>query len=95
MLHLETHAIAAIIAAGGPWGAAEDLGVALALASLASGMTLDIGTVSCFVEESNAANRLKQIGYARDVNFICQTGLCDVLPFYDGGTIRLVMASHD
>jgi phosphosulfolactate phosphohydrolase-like enzyme len=81
---------AAIIAVGGPWGEAEDLGVALALAGLASGAVLDTRVLSCFVRESRAAQHLQQIGYGQDVSFISRTGLCDVLPFYDGRTIRRI-----
>jgi len=84
---------AAIIAAGGPWGTAEDVGVALALVSLASGVVLDIETVGCFTHECRAAYHLQQIGYAHDVDFISQTGIYDVLPIYENGKIRALKGS--
>jgi len=82
-----------IIAAGGGWGQAEDLSVALALGALIGGAKFDTDALSCFVRESGAARHLQDLGFQADVDFIVDSSQYDVVPMYDGKEIRNVKHS--
>jgi 2-phosphosulfolactate phosphatase len=77
-----------IIASGGRRGIAEDLGAALALGSMLSGVQFDAGCITAFIRESHAARHLRSIGYGQDVDFIARVNVFDVVPVYDGSVIR-------
>ena len=77
-----------IIAAGGRRGVSEDMGAALALGDMLSGVQLGAGGVKSFIEESSAARHLRGIGYAEDVEFIARESVFDIVPVYDGQVIR-------
>ena len=77
-----------IIAAGGKRGIAEDLGTALALAGLLSGVELDARGVKSFIRESATARHLCSIGYDQDVEFIARVNVFDIVPVYDGKLIK-------
>ena len=77
-----------VIAVGGARGALEDLGVSLALIALRSGVSFDRNLPACFTKESPAARYLGEIGYGEDVDFISRVSVFDVLPIYDGKTIK-------
>ena len=79
-----------IIAAGGCWGQAEDLGVALALAALTGGAVFDPAALAGCVRESEAARHLKTLGFQADVDFIADSAQYAVVPVYDGKEIRNV-----
>lgn len=78
---------ACIIPAGGQYGCAEDLGVALALGAKISHAVFDHNKIACFTRESAAARHLAEIGYAKDVEFIVQTDRYDLVPRFDGQKI--------
>jgi len=86
------HKPACILAAGGPRGASEDMGVAFALSAQLSGVGFDIALAALFTAESPAARHLREIGYDRDVDFIARVDVYNVVPAYDGRTIRTAMA---
>ena len=77
-----------IIAVGGSRGAVEDLGIALALSACLSMVSFDKNLVTHFINESPAAKHLEEIGYREDIDFISRVSIFDVLPFYDGKTIK-------
>jgi len=77
-----------IIAAGGSWGQAEDMGVALTLSALMGGAVFDPAVCACFVRESEAAKHLQSLGFQVDVDFIAGSGQHAVVPVYDGREIR-------
>jgi len=77
-----------IIAAGGSWGQAEDLSVALALGALMGGTDFDTGTLGSFVRESGAARHLYDLGYQGDIDFIADSVQYNVVPVYDGKEIK-------
>ena len=77
-----------ILAAGGRRGIAEDLGAALALGDILSGVHFDADVIKSFIKESNAAQHLCGIGYAQDVEFIARVSVFDIVPVYDGAVIR-------
>ncbi len=77
-----------IIAAGGKRGMSEDLGTALALAGLLAGVGFDGGAAKSFIRESAAARHLVNIGYGQDVEFIARVSVFDIVPIYDGKTIK-------
>lgn len=79
---------ACIIAVGGTRGASEDLGVAFALSACLSRVSFDKNLVTCFTKESLAAKHLGEIGYREDIDFISRVSIFDVLPLYDGKTIK-------
>ena len=79
---------ACIVVAGGPRGAAEDLGVAFALAACLTGVSFDKDLTVAFTSESPAAKYLHEIGYGDDVTFISRVDVYDVVPFYDGKVIK-------
>ena len=79
---------ALILATGGRRGMAEDVGTALALAGMLSGVQLDDGGIQSFIKESNAAKHLCSIGYAEDVEFIARVNVFDIVAVYDGAVIR-------
>ena len=76
-----------IIAAGGSWGQAEDMGVALTLSALMGGAVFDPAVCACFVRESEAARHLQSLGFQADVDFITGSGQYVVVPVYDGREI--------
>ena len=77
-----------IIAAGGCWGQAEDLGVALALAALIGGAFFDPAALASCVRESEAARHLKTLGFQADVEYIAGCSQYAIVPLYDGREIR-------
>jgi len=77
-----------IIAAGGCWGQAEDLGVALALAALTGGAVFDPAALASCVRESAAARHLKTLGFQADVEYIAGCSQYAIVPLYDGREIR-------
>jgi len=79
-----------IIAAGGSWGQAEDMGVALTLSVLMGGAVFDPGACACFVRESEAARHLQSLGFQADVDFIAGSVQHAVVPMFDGSEIRNV-----
>jgi 2-phosphosulfolactate phosphatase len=79
---------AVIIAAGGKRGIAEDLGTALALAGLLTGVRLDPRAVQTFIRESAAARHLCSIGFDQDVEFVARVNVFDIVPVYDGRLIK-------
>ncbi|MEI6127122.1 MAG: 2-phosphosulfolactate phosphatase [Pseudomonadota bacterium] len=79
---------ACILAAGGPRGAAEDLGVAFALAACLAGVSFDKDLAIAFTAESPAAKYLHEIGSGDDVAFISRVNVYDVVPLYDGKVIK-------
>jgi 2-phosphosulfolactate phosphatase len=85
---------ALILAAGGRRGSAEDVGTALALAGILSGVQLDAGCIQAIIRESHAAQHLCGIGYAQDVDFIARVNVFDIVPLYDGSVIRKAGSLH-
>jgi len=79
-----------IIAAGSEYGYSEDLAVAIALFSHLSHAPFDEDLISYFIQESPAAQHLRSIGYGEDVLFISRVNAFDVLPYYDGKSIKKV-----
>ena len=77
-----------IIAAGGKRGITEDLGTALALTGLLSGVGFDALRIKTFITESTAARHLCSIGYEQDVEFIARVNIFDSVPIYDGKLIK-------
>ena len=77
-----------IIAVGGEHGVTEDLAVAIALFGLLSNAPFDEHLITYFIQESPAARHLSTIGYRDDVMFISRVNIYDVLPYYDGRTIK-------
>ncbi len=77
-----------IIAAGGGWGQAEDVSVALALAALIGGADFDLFALACFVRESGAARHLHNLGFQADVDFIAGSSQYSMVPVYDGCEIK-------
>jgi phosphosulfolactate phosphohydrolase-like enzyme len=82
-----------IIAAGGSWGQAEDVSVALALGALMGGTDFDADVLGCFVRESGAARHLHDLGFQADVDFIACCEQYTVVPVFDGNEIRNVKQS--
>ncbi len=79
---------ACIMPAGGERGVSEDLGVAFALAACLSEVSFDKNMLNFFTRESPAAGHLCETGYREDVDFISRTDIFDVIPFYDGKSIK-------
>jgi len=79
---------AVIIASGGRRGIAEDLGTALALGTILTGVEFDARSIPSFIQESTAAQHLCSIGCRQDVEFIARVNVFDVVPVYDGKVIR-------
>jgi len=80
-----------IIAAGGSWGQAEDMGVALTLSALMGGAVFDPAVCACFVRESGAARHLQDLGFQVDVDFIAGSSQYAVVPVYDGREIKNIL----
>ncbi len=77
-----------LIAANGEHGVSEDLAVAVALHARFNGIPFDESLIAYFIRESPAAAHLAAIGYAEDVRFIARVNVYDIIPFYDGKTIK-------
>jgi len=77
-----------IFAAGGENGVSEDLAVAIALHAHLNHAPFDEQLIAHFILESPAARHLKSIGYAEDVKFIARVNIYDIIPYYDGKTIK-------
>ena len=77
-----------IIAAGGENGVSEDLAVAIALHSYLNHAPFDEHLIAYFIQESPAAHHLNSIGYAEDVEFAARVNIYDIIPYYDGKTIK-------
>ena len=77
-----------IIAAGGENGVTEDLAVAIALHAHLNHAPFDEHLIAHFIQESLAARHLNSIGYAGDVGFIARVNIYDIIPYYDGKTIK-------
>jgi len=77
-----------LIAANGEHGVSEDLAVAVALHARFNGTPFDETLIAHFILESPAAAHLASIGYADDVRFIARVNVYDIIPFYDGKTIK-------
>ena len=83
-----THKDVCIIAAGGEKGVSEDLAVAIALHSHLNHAPFDEHLIAHFIQESPAAHHLASIGYAEDVRFTARVNIYDIIPYYDGKTIK-------
>lgn len=77
-----------LIAANGEHGVSEDLAVAVALHARINGTPFDETLIAHFIRESPAAGHLASIGYADDVSFIARFNVYDIIPYYDGKTIK-------
>lgn len=75
------------IAVGGRYGLTEDLAVGLALYSSLNGLEISDEWVKRNVLNSKAAEHLRDIGYAEDVEFITSVDY-KVLPKLEAGIIR-------
>lgn len=76
------------IAVGGERGSVEDLGVAFALSACLVGVDYSRELARVFTLESPAAQNLRALGFADDVDFISRGSTVNVLPYYDGETIK-------
>lgn len=76
-----------IVAAGGPHGVVEDLGIALALMMKVNGMRLQKGLIQKMITQSLAAKHLATIGYGDDVKFITQIDTYTLVPLYRKGIV--------
>lgn len=76
-----------LIAVGGKYGLTEDLAVVLSLFSGLNGLEIPDQWVREKVLQSKAAEHLKNIEYAKDIEFIANTN-CRVLPKLQAGVIR-------
>lgn len=76
-----------LIAIGGKYGLTEDLAVVLALYSSLNGLELSHQWVRRSVLGSKAAEHLRNIGFAKDVEFIASASY-EVLPKLEAGVIR-------
>jgi phosphosulfolactate phosphohydrolase-like enzyme len=77
-----------IIATGGENGVTEDLAVAIALQSRLNQAPFDEHLIAHFIQESPAARHLRTIGFGEDVAFIARANIYDIIPHYDGKTIK-------
>ncbi len=84
-----------ILAAGGSYGVAEDVGVAMTLSSALNGVRFNQEFVSAFTQESAAAGHLREIGYAADVEYISRLNVYDIVPVFDGRSIKAVGEDND
>jgi 2-phosphosulfolactate phosphatase len=82
-----------IIAVGGEHGITEDLAVAIALHAHLLHAPFDEQLITHFIRESSAARHLHTIGFPDDVDFIARVNIYDIIPYYDGKTIRNAAAS--
>lgn len=76
-----------IVAAGGPHGVVEDLGIALAVMMRLKGIKLQKGLIQKMITHSPAAKHLTTIGYRDDVKFITQIDKYTVVPLYKKGVV--------
>jgi 2-phosphosulfolactate phosphatase len=76
-----------IVAAGGPHGVVEDLGIALALMMRVKGIKLQKGLIRKMITQSLAAKHLTTIGYGDDVRFITQIDKYTLVPLYRKGLV--------
>lgn len=76
-----------IVAAGGPHGVVEDLGIALAVMMRLKGIKLQKGLIQKMITHSPAAKHLTTIGYRDDVKFITQVDKYKVVPLYRRGIV--------
>ena len=84
-----------IVAAGGPHGVTEDLGIALALMMKLEGLKLQKGLIQKMITHSLAARHLTSIGYGDDVKFITQIDKYSVVPLYRKGSVTCLKANKD
>jgi len=79
-----------IIAAGGPHGVVEDLGIALTLMMKLKGIKLQKGLTRKMITQSMAAKHLTTIGYGDDIKFITQIDKYPLVPLYRKGLVTCV-----
>ena len=75
------------VAAGGPYGVVEDVGIALALVMRIKRIKLQKGLIQKMITQSLAAKHLTTIGYGGDVRFITQIDKYPLVPLYRKGIV--------